>query len=92
MCCHLAGENLISPAELDPLGSHQWSSIALSLRRHSSFPGSTGCVVQVALISETSRLAATLATYGIPTQTPKQIEPVTLSDPTEVLIKVGVVC
>ena len=30
-----------------------------------------------------------LANYGIPTQTPKQIEPVTLSSPGEVLLNVS---
>ena len=35
------------------------------------------------------RLQAILATYGIPTQTPKQIEPITLSSPGEVLLEVN---
>ena len=34
-------------------------------------------------------LQSMLATYGIPTQTPKQIEPITLSSPGEVLLNVS---
>lgn len=44
-------------------------------------------VIQVVAISESVRLQQVLATYGIQTQTPKQIEPILVWPPSE-LIKV----
>jgi phosphorylase kinase alpha/beta subunit len=44
-------------------------------------------VIQVVAISESVRLQQVLATYGIQTQTPKQVEPLLIWPPAE-LIKV----
>lgn len=40
-------------------------------------------VIQIVLISETARLQQLLATYGIETQTPHQIEPIQIWSPKE---------
>ena len=45
--------------------------------RYSAFQGTaTDLVVQIVLIAESMRLQAMMATYGIQTQTPHQVEPV----------------
>ncbi|CAF1572231.1 unnamed protein product, partial [Rotaria sordida] len=44
-------------------------------------------VIQVVAISESVRLQQVLATYGIQTQTPKQVEPILIWPPAE-LVKV----
>jgi len=43
----------------------------------------TDLVIQVSLISESVRLQQTLATYGIQSQTPHQIEPIQIWPPDE---------
>ena len=55
--------DLISPADLDPLGRR--------LRPPTRRP-----LVQIALLAESAALQASLATYGIPTQTPAQVAPI----------------
>ena len=40
-------------------------------------------MIQVVLIAESSRLQQLLATYGIPTQTPHQVEPIQIWSPKE---------
>ncbi|BFZ13480.1 hypothetical protein BsWGS_16519 [Bradybaena similaris] len=52
--------------------------------RYSKFQGSApDLVIQIVLISETARLQQLLATYGIETQTPHQIEPIQIWSPKE---------
>ncbi|XP_022700055.1 probable phosphorylase b kinase regulatory subunit beta isoform X2 [Varroa jacobsoni] len=57
--------------------------------RYSAFQGKAcaDLVVQVVLIAESQRLQAMMATYGIQTQTPHEVEPVQIWSPTE-LVKV----
>jgi len=50
----------------------------------------TDLVVQVVLIAESMRLQAMMATYGIQTQTPHEVEPVQIWSSTE-LMKVRIV-
>src|SRR5919202_2736445 len=59
----MLSEGLIAPGDIDPLGRH------LCIGRHQD------PVVQIALLAEDEDLQAQLATYGIATQTPKQVEP-----------------
>jgi len=75
----LLRDKLIHPSDLDPIYRHlPASQRPRSVNRHSAFQGSMDGdpVVQIALIAESSRLQAMLATYGISTQTPHEIEPV----------------
>ncbi|XP_059167826.1 phosphorylase b kinase regulatory subunit beta-like isoform X5 [Physella acuta] len=52
--------------------------------RYSKFQGTApDLVIQIVLISETSRLQQLLGTYGIQTQTPHQIEPIQIWSPKE---------
>ncbi|CAL1542018.1 unnamed protein product [Lymnaea stagnalis] len=52
--------------------------------RYSKFQGTApDLVIQIVLISETSRLQQLLGTYGIETQTPHQIEPIQIWSPKE---------
>lgn len=60
----LLAEKLIAIGDIDPIGRH------LSIRQH-RHP-----LVQIALLAEDEALQAELATYGIATQTPQQVEPV----------------
>ncbi|XP_065573924.1 probable phosphorylase b kinase regulatory subunit beta isoform X2 [Artemia franciscana] len=56
--------------------------------RYSAFQGTASdLVVQVVLIAESMRLQAMMATYGIQTQTPHEVEPVQIWPPGE-LVKV----
>ncbi|KAG0711404.1 putative phosphorylase b kinase regulatory subunit beta [Chionoecetes opilio] len=56
--------------------------------RYSAFQGTASdLVVQVVLIAESMRLQAMMATYGIQTQTPHEVEPVQIWPPRE-LVKV----
>ncbi|XP_059220834.1 probable phosphorylase b kinase regulatory subunit beta isoform X3 [Stomoxys calcitrans] len=58
--------------------------------KHNAKPGTgtaTDLVVQIVLIAESMRLQAMMATYGIQTQTPHEVEPVQIWSSTE-LIKV----
>ncbi|OWA49777.1 Phosphorylase b kinase regulatory subunit beta [Hypsibius exemplaris] len=88
-------EGLISPSELDPLRRYQPATQRPSRKsRYSSFSSSipSDLAVQVALISESARLQALLATYGVQTQTPHQIEPIHIWSPnnlTEVYSRLG---
>jgi len=45
----------------------------------------TDLVVQVVLIAESMRLQAMMATYGIQTQTPHEVEPVQIWSSTELM-------
>lgn len=49
----------------------------------------TDLVVQVVLIAESMRLQAMMATYGIQTQTPHEVEPVQIWSPKQ-LMKVNI--
>jgi phosphorylase kinase alpha/beta subunit len=60
----LLNEGLIATGDIDPLGRH------LSVGRHKK------PLVQIALLAEDEDLQAELATNGIATQTPKQVEPI----------------
>ncbi|MGG6293577.1 glycoside hydrolase family 15 protein [Leptolyngbya sp. AN02str] len=64
MLGRLIQDNLISPEDLDPLGRY---------RRIGQYPRP---IVQVALLAEDEELQAELATFGIVTQTPKQVAPI----------------
>ncbi|ODN04689.1 putative phosphorylase b kinase regulatory subunit beta [Orchesella cincta] len=56
--------------------------------RYSAFQGiASDLVVQVVLIAESQRLQAMMATYGIQTQTPHEVEPVQIWPPSQ-LVKV----
>ncbi|KAJ8920978.1 hypothetical protein NQ315_015773 [Exocentrus adspersus] len=56
--------------------------------RYSAFQGTaTDLVVQIVLIAESMRLQAMMATYGIQTQTPHEVEPVQIWSSTQ-LVKV----
>ncbi|CAL4083790.1 unnamed protein product, partial [Meganyctiphanes norvegica] len=56
--------------------------------RYSAFQGTASdLVVQVVLIAESMRLQAMMATYGIQTQTPHEVEPVQIWPPKE-LVKI----
>ncbi|XP_046843566.1 phosphorylase b kinase regulatory subunit beta-like isoform X2 [Xenia sp. Carnegie-2017] len=88
----LLEEDLIDISHLDPLERHKGKSNARQYgyinHRYSSFKViESDLVVQVALIAENRSLQATLATYGIDTQTPKQVEPLQIWPPSE-LVKV----
>ena len=62
--CNLLKENLITPAELDPLG-RRFSPLKDNDRVDS--------VVQVVLLAESADLQARLATFGLDTQTRDQV-------------------
>jgi phosphorylase kinase alpha/beta subunit len=64
----LLRDNLITPADLDPLGRH----LHLHARRGP---------LQIALLSEDEELQAELATHGIDTQTPNQVAPIQVRQP-----------
>jgi phosphorylase kinase alpha/beta subunit len=86
----LLRDGLISVPDLDPLGLRlQPHTRQSGLARHLGFkaPGHD-TVIQVALISETSRLQTLLATHGIPTQTQRQVEPIKIRPPGDILMKV----
>ncbi|KAL5467658.1 hypothetical protein EMCRGX_G031920 [Ephydatia muelleri] len=83
-------DNLIDVSDCDPLGLHlPHTARHRGMARHLGFraPGHD-TVIQVALISETTRLQAVLATHGIPTQTQKQVEPIKIRSPADILMKV----
>ncbi|KAJ3043839.1 hypothetical protein HK097_001651, partial [Rhizophlyctis rosea] len=69
---NLIYENLLSPAELDPLGRR------LLPYRHRS---NKEVVVQVVLLAEDAELQQRLATFGLDTQTVESCAPVTISNP-----------
>ena len=53
--------------------------------------GNIKAIVQVAVISESSQLQATLNTFGIKSQTPDEIEPVQIWSQRD-MVKVLVIC
>ena len=67
----LIQEDLLSPAELDPLGRR----FSIKNRNPSDI------VVQVVLLAETPALQTKLATFGLETQTVEMCSPVTISPP-----------
>jgi phosphorylase kinase alpha/beta subunit len=60
----MLSDGVLSVGDIDPLGRH------LHVRRQRT------PIVQISLLAEDEALRSTLATYGIDTQTPQQIEPV----------------
>lgn len=78
-------EKLISIHELDPLNRSGYGSARYGYainHRYSSFQADVNdLVIQVCLIAENRNLQANLATYGIKTQTPKEIEPIVVCPP-----------
>ncbi|XP_076755298.1 putative phosphorylase b kinase regulatory subunit beta isoform X2 [Xylocopa sonorina] len=75
--------------ELDPIRRYLPSyNRPRKAGRYSAFQGThTDLVVQIVLIAESMRLQAMMATYGIQTQTPHEVEPVQILSSTE-LVKV----
>lgn len=88
-------EGLIHPNELDPLRRYMPAAQRPPKKtRYSSFSTviPTDLAVQIVLVAESVRLQALLATYGVHTQTPHQIEPIQIWSPndlTEVYSKLG---
>ncbi|XP_033753778.1 phosphorylase b kinase regulatory subunit beta-like isoform X2 [Pecten maximus] len=78
-------DGLLNVMELDPIRRHlPASERPVNSSRYSSFQVTPpDLVVQVALIAESSRLQQVLATYGIQTQTPNQIDPIQIWSPKE---------
>uniref|UniRef100_A0A0N4Z8A4 Phosphorylase b kinase regulatory subunit n=1 Tax=Parastrongyloides trichosuri TaxID=131310 RepID=A0A0N4Z8A4_PARTI len=79
LIAYMIREKIIHSSDLDPLYKHLPASQRPNiLLRHSAFRGTIedDPVVQIALISDSTKLQMFLATYGIPTQTPHEIEPV----------------
>lgn len=78
-------ENLLQVNELDPIKRYlkasdrpRWS------HRYTAFEAfMPDRVVQVAIIAESARLQQTLATHGVMSQTPKQVEPIQIWSPNE---------
>ena len=95
----LLAEGLIHPSQLDPLGRHhtrgsksknsrsEYVPLVHPSRRYSEFQVTRPkeLCVQVCIISQSVRLQSLLATYGIPSQTPNQIEPVEICSPSELV-------
>ncbi|VDP90146.1 unnamed protein product [Echinostoma caproni] len=81
----------LTPMDLDPLGR---CSACNRGRAAISHGGSVlgerpmNVTIQVVLISESTRLQQILATYGVPTQTPRQVEPIQIWPPDQ-LVRVG---
>ncbi|GAA56348.1 phosphorylase kinase alpha/beta subunit [Clonorchis sinensis] len=81
----------LTPSDLDPLGRcPAWSSKLGALPHSSSIlvDKPLNLTIQVVLISESARLQQILATYGIITQTPMQVEPIQIWPPDQ-LVRVG---
>merc|ERR1719186_543769 len=83
----LLTNNLLNITELDPIRMHLPSSNRTRITgRYSNFHAmTTDLVVQVVMISESTRLQAMLANYGIQTQTPHEVEPVQIWAPSEMV-------
>ncbi|KAJ8679774.1 hypothetical protein QAD02_015561 [Eretmocerus hayati] len=81
--------NLLHINELDPIRRYLPSyNRPRKAGRYSAFQGThTDLVVQIVLIAESMRLQAMMATYGIQTQTPHEVEPVQILSSTQ-LVKV----
>ncbi|KAA0185357.1 Phosphorylase b kinase regulatory subunit [Fasciolopsis buskii] len=79
----------LSPSDLDPLGRSISCNPAHGVI---SNIGPTerplNVTIQVVLISESTRLQQILATYGVLTQTPRQVEPIQIWPPDQ-LVRVG---
>lgn len=86
-------DGLLHINELDPIRRYLPSyNRPRKTGRYSAFQGkavgtSSDLVVQVVLIAESMRLQAMMATYGIQTQTPHEVEPVQIWPPSQ-LVKV----
>ncbi|XP_075245973.1 phosphorylase b kinase regulatory subunit beta-like [Convolutriloba macropyga] len=93
-------EGMLQPSQLDPIGRHQArgkkskcskaAGVVTLVRpssRYSEFQAKAPkeLCVQVCVIAQTTRLQSLLATYGILSQTPNQIEPVQICSPTELV-------
>ncbi|XP_076338400.1 putative phosphorylase b kinase regulatory subunit beta isoform X3 [Tachypleus tridentatus] len=87
---HLLIDGLLHINELDPVRRYLPSyNRPRKSGRYSAFQQGTASdlVVQVVLIAESMRLQAMMATYGIQTQTPHEVEPVQIWPPRQ-LVKV----
>lgn len=87
---NLLNDGLLDVNEIDPIGRHLSHSAknryGHSSYRYSSFKvADSDLVVQVSLIAESRNLQASLATFGIETQTPQQIEPIQIWPPSELV-------
>ncbi|RKO84684.1 family 15 glycoside hydrolase, partial [Blyttiomyces helicus] len=69
---NLIHDNLLSPAELDPLGRR------LAPLQYREDPG---VVIQVVLLAESEELREKLLMFGLDTQTTQSCEPITISQP-----------
>ncbi|KAL3310293.1 hypothetical protein Ciccas_011144, partial [Cichlidogyrus casuarinus] len=81
----------IRPHELDPVGRHHRMDgvSGTSQQRYAVMQNKPeNVIIQVPIISESVRLQQLLLTYGIQTQTPHQIEPITVAPPDQ-LMKIG---
>eukprot|EP00112_Aurelia_sp_Birch-Aquarium-sp1_P019224 Seg4716.3 transcript_id=Seg4716.3/GoldUCD/mRNA.D3Y31 product="Phosphorylase b kinase regulatory subunit beta" protein_id=Seg4716.3/GoldUCD/D3Y31 len=84
-------DGLVSVNEIDPLNRHMFDKSAIARKvsvnyRYSSFEtAESDLVIQVALISENRDLQASLATYGVVTQTPKEMEPIQIVAPSHLV-------
>jgi len=85
----LLTEGLVHVNELDLIRRYLPSyNRPRKVGRYSAFQGTASdLVVQIVLIAESMRLQAMMATYGIQTQTPHEVEPVQIWPPKE-LVKV----
>lgn len=79
--------NLLHINELDPIRRYLPSyNRPRKAGRYSAFQGTaTDLVVQIVLIAESMRLQAMMATYGIQTQTPHEVEPVQIWSSTQLV-------
>lgn len=82
-------DGLLHINELDPVRRYLPSyNRPRRTGRYSAFQGTANdLVVQVVLIAESMRLQAMMATYGIQTQTPHEVEPVQIWPPSQ-LVKI----
>ena len=76
LIAQLLMESLIDPDDLDPIGRRSGHTGDYSLRYSSFQLRPAEPVVQVIVIAESLRLQQFLATYGIVSQTPRELEPV----------------
>ncbi|CAL8071194.1 unnamed protein product [Calicophoron daubneyi] len=75
--------------DLDPLGRCPMNNNSVGSARNFSFSATPlNLAIQVVLISESSRLQQILATYGVLSQTPTQVEPIQIWPPDQ-LVRVG---
>lgn len=85
----LLKEKLISINDIDPVGRHIGPRNRRVYRpntRHSAFENvAADMTVQMVFITESARLQSTLATYGIQTQTPSQLEPIQIWSPGQLI-------